>query len=62
MSTQIQQSAFGASASVGFGSAADQRQGDANPILPSGWWLAPFLLSGTMFWLWFIPVLAKTVI
>ncbi|MCG7492827.1 hypothetical protein [Thalassobius sp. Cn5-15] len=40
---------------------SEPRGGDVSQM-PSGWWMAPFLLSGTMFWLWFIPVLTKTVI
>lgn len=62
MSTQIQNAAFGTQHPVGFGSDVSKRQDDASPILPSGWWMAPFLLTGTMFWLWFIPVLSNTVI
>ena len=28
----------------------------------AGWWMLPFLASGTMFWLWFIPTMTKTII
>lgn len=30
--------------------------------MTAGWWMLPFLASGTMFWLWFIPVVTKTII
>ncbi|MFY0682426.1 MAG: hypothetical protein JXR13_17780 [Thalassovita sp.] len=30
-------------------------------VTSPGWWLLPFLASGALFWVWFVPAMASVV-
>jgi hypothetical protein len=67
MSLQVQTSALTAASPMDFAAKmSSEPQKTSGPLtggsLKSGWWLVPFLASGSAFWVWFIPTVAKTVI
>lgn len=58
MSFQFQPSDLADSTPVSF-PASEQKE--AHHVTP-GWWMLPFLASGTMFWLWFVPTVAENIL
>lgn len=62
MTMQVQTAAIADSGAMSFGLDSAPRLRFAIPALPSGWWFAPFLITGTLFWAWAISSLLQAVI
>lgn len=62
MSFQFQPAALADATPVSFPAPAAMNKEKSDKPMMGGWWLVPYIASGTMFWLWFIPTVTKTII